>query len=109
MKNLIVLIGSALFGWFMLEHIGGWIALIVIAIGLWYWSLRRGKLAVKALLYLYAIQDGQTPAEANRHVRTFTAHDLNVLAPGVKSYVQELYGGSQLAMIAKARKQGFVG
>ncbi|MCH2546756.1 MAG: hypothetical protein MK052_03985 [Alphaproteobacteria bacterium] len=108
-KYFVVIILSALFGWFVLEHIGGWLTLILIAIGLWYWTLKRGMLTVKAFMYLDLLTKSRTPEEANQFVSTMTAEETGILAPTVKQIVQQYYGGKQLALIAQARNEGFTG
>lgn len=83
--------------------------IVLIAIGLWYWSLCRGRLAVRAFIYLSVLSRTGSEDSANAEALSlgfFAATDYVELAT---AYANMCYNGSQLSMIADARKSGYRG
>lgn len=101
--------------WFVCGFIAltltGGAAIIVFLIGfaLWYWTLRRGRLSVRAFMYLSARHNGATVAEANYEAMRLGYQDAADLVHDVKKAVGVGFGGRQLPMIAMARSDGFLG
>lgn len=88
---------------------GGLAFVLIVGFGIWYWTLRRGRLSVRAYVYLRARQDGATVAEANYAALRLGYHEAAALAPMAKMNVETTFGGRQLPMIAMAREDGFLG
>jgi hypothetical protein len=87
----------------------GLVIILIIAIALWYWTLRRGRLTVRAFMYLGMLTQGASPMEANDKVFRVGYFKASEFAPVAKSFVREYFEGKQLKMIAEARARGFVG
>lgn len=82
---------------------------IVIALGFWYWTLHRGRLAVRAFIYLSVLSRTGSEDAANAEALSlgfFAATDYVELAT---AYANTCCSGSQLSMIAAARKSGYRG
>jgi hypothetical protein len=105
---MIALSAVAISCWLLEEH-GLKGVLIFTAIALWYWTLRRGLLTVRSFMYLGMLTKGIDPMIANLEVHKIRYLDAGSIAPAAKYFVQQHYEGKQLAMIADARNQGFVG
>ncbi|NBX03457.1 MAG: hypothetical protein EB059_10760 [Alphaproteobacteria bacterium] len=108
MKKVIIFLVGLFIGFAILGATGLPFLLIVIA-ALWYWTLRRGRLTVRAFMYLGLHSQGISPMEANGRVFKMGYYDAAESAPIAKSFVREYFNGKQLKMIAEARKRGFVG
>ncbi len=110
MRRIILYLFGVATGLLILEElrVNGWVV-VGIAVGAWYWTLRRGLLTVRAFMYLGMLSAGISPVEANYRVFKVGYLAGSSVAPAAKSFVREYYGGKQLAMIAEARRQGFVG
>lgn len=86
------------------------VILIILAIaGLWYFSMIRGRLSVRAAAYLLALENGASPQEANRFALSIDMYEAAKRKNEVMYCVQQVYGGSQLALISEARLMGFIG
>lgn len=108
MKQLIIYLTGLGIG-FAIIGMAGLPVLLVFMFALWYWTLRRGLLTVRAFVYLGMLTQGMSPMQANDHVFRIWYFDAASYAPAVKSFLREYFGGRQLPMIAEARRQGFVG
>lgn len=80
---------------------------IVIALAFWYFMMLRGRKAVRAFIFLSEIIEDKSEDEAN-----ITASRIDFFAASkaqhqMSSFVNTVYGGSQLTMISQARASGF--
>ena len=69
----------------------------------------RGRLTVRAAGYIIAIEDGATPYEANAFASSIDSFAATKRMPEVMTCVQQMYGGSKLALISEARLMGYRG
>jgi hypothetical protein len=81
--------------------------LAVAAVALIFYSMQRGKKAVRAFIYLAAMEKGATEHEANVMASRLDLHAASNLNDQMRQFVQLVYGDSQLAMISAARRAGF--
>lgn len=86
-------------------------AAVVILIGvIVYFFLKsntqRGTNAVRAYLYLRAINDGASTTEANRIAQADIVAGSTQIIREAQQYVRSAYGGKQLPMIEEARRRG---
>jgi len=111
MKRLAIFAFGLLTGFAVLDALkaNGLVVLIIMAIGAWYWTLRRGLLTVRAFMYLGLLTQELSPMQANDRVFQIGYFDASSYAPAAKSFVREYFRGKQLPMIAEARNRGFVG
>lgn len=75
--------------------------------GAWYYAILRGRLTVRAYMYLCFLADGQSEGDANRLVHGIDILAASRLQDSAKRYADNVFGGSQLSMISTARLQGF--
>jgi hypothetical protein len=111
MKKILIFLGGSFVIFVILDamKVDGLTVLICLAVALWYWTLRRGRLTVRAFMYLGMLTQGASPMEANDKVFRVGYYQAAEFAPVAKSFVREYFEGKQLRMIAEARKRGFVG
>lgn len=83
----------------------GLIVTVVIIGGLWWLSISRASLAVRAYVYLAEVNGGNTAEEANLIAARIDTHAASSLAPSAMEYARMT--GGQLAMISQARQRGF--
>ena len=84
------------------------IAVIVAAvIGLFIFSMNRGKKAVRAYIYLAARSDGASEQDANHIALRVDTRRASQLNGAMREFVNRCYSGQQLAMISDARLYGF--
>lgn len=67
----------------------------------------RGVRTVRAYLYLMALDRGLSVQEANRVAQHDVLNGPTDIPTAARSYVQRMYGGKQLPMIAEAERLGF--
>lgn len=82
---------------------------IIGAVALWAYTLYRGRLFVRACMYLTYVIGGMSPEKANAKVMQVGYFDAAKLAPGAKQFAAEVTNGKQLPVIAAARAKGFKG
>ncbi len=107
--NLMIIYAVGLLMGFAIIGMVGLPVLLVFMVALWYWTLRRGLLTVRAFMYLGMLTQGASPMQANDHAFKVGILTASGYAPVAKSFVREYFAGKQLGMIAEARKRGFVG
>lgn len=92
------------------EYVMLFILIAVMAVcAVWYYSMLRGRLTVRASTYLMLISEGNSEDHANKIALAVDLFAANQLKNGAMYHVNEVYGGRQLALIADARLQGFKG
>lgn len=82
---------------------------LILAAGIWYWTLRRGRLAVQASVFLSVLHMEGSIESANRRACAIGYLEATQYVAKTKALVKEAYGGKQLRMIAEARTCGFAG
>ena len=82
---------------------------LCFAIPFHYYSMSRGRLAVRAFVYLGLLSRGDRPERANEKALSVDFHAASEMAPHALEFVNEFYGGKQLPMISNARINGFKG
>jgi len=108
MKKILIYSSSLLVG-FAIIGTAGLPILLMAMFALWYCTLRRGLLTVRAFMFLGVLTQGASPMQANEHAFKVSYLTASEYAPVVKSFVHEYFRGKQLPMIAQARARGFVG
>ncbi len=83
------------------------VVIVMAAIGLFIFSMNRGKKAVRAYVYLAARNDGASEQDANDIALRIDTHRAGQLNGTMREFVKRCYGGQQLAMISDARLDGF--
>lgn len=87
-----------------------WALLIGVAvIGLFIFSISRGKKAVQAYVYLAARSEGASEGAANQVASRIDSHAAGGLNDAMLTFAKHCYNGKQLAMISAARLDGFRG
>lgn len=91
--------------------LAGWVGFIIVFIGaaLWYMALRKGAQDIRAYLFLSALDEGRTVAEANEFAELISNKGLAQVALGAELYADQRHGGSVSAMITAAKNAGFRG
>jgi len=87
------------------------LALIVfglIAVFFFYLT-RRGIKAVRAYVYLAERSEGKSQLEANYIAARIDSRGAGYLNDAMRVFCRHCYGGRQLAMIAYAKSDGFMG
>ena len=84
------------------------ILIIVAVVGLFIFTMSRGKKAVRAYVYLAARSDGATEEDANNMALRIDTHRASQLNSAMREFTHHCYGGKQLAMISDARLDGFL-
>lgn len=82
---------------------------IILAGGAWYYAGQRGKLMVRAFIYISELAAGRTQAEANMTALSLDYNAASRFATIAKNYVDLAHNGRQLDLISEARLQGFKG
>lgn len=72
-------------------------------------SMIRGKMLVKAYLFMTSLPSGISVSEANEKVRSASQEYLEMMLPAAKNFVDTFYNGSQMALINAAISQGMEG
>ena len=85
------------------------VVVIAVVIGLFVFSMSRGKKAVRAYVYLLSRSDGASEAEANLDASRIDTHRAGQLNDAMLMFNRQCYNGKQLAMISDARLDGFHG
>lgn len=84
------------------------ILFIVVLAGIgFYFSVRRGRTTVRAAMYLMYMEEGYPVDDANNAIRGTDYADAAKHHAGIIQHASQPYEGSQLRMIAAARRQGF--
>ncbi|MCY1298732.1 hypothetical protein D9M69_489830 [compost metagenome] len=83
------------------------VVVVAAAIGLFIFSMSRGKKAVRAYVYLAARSDGASEADANSIASRIDTHRASQLNGAMREFAHHCYNGKQLAMISDARLDGF--
>lgn len=76
---------------------------------IWYYSIQRGRLVVRAAAYIIGLAEGSSPEDANSFASSIDTFSASKRKQEVMSFVHAAYGGSQLALISEARPLGFIG
>ena len=88
----------------------GFIFFIVLAIGAaWYYAGLRGKLTVRAFVYVSEVAAGRTEWEANKTALSLDYNAASKCSGIAMNYVNTIHGGRQLDLISEARLLGFRG
>lgn len=84
---------------------------IVIAgvVGLWFFTLYRGRLFVRAYMYLMMLEEFGDLEKANECAMMLGYKDAARIAPSAKGFARQFFGGKQLPVMAEARRRGFRG
>lgn len=69
----------------------------------------RGLLAVKAAWYLFMLETGESPDDANAQAKDLDIEMPTFIITTARDIINLRYGGKQLPMIAEARAKGFQG
>lgn len=83
--------------------------IVIGAIALWFYTLHRGRLFVRAYMYLMFLMGGESPETANAKVQDVGYFSASKFAPLAKDFAAEFTEGKQLPVIAEARNKGFRG
>lgn len=88
----------------------GFILFIVLAIGAaWFYAGLRGKLTVRAFVYVSERAAGRTEMEANKTAMSLDHNAASRFSGMAMNYVNSIHGGRQLDLISEARLLGFRG
>lgn len=86
------------------------IFLVIGLAGLWFYTLYRGRLFVRAYMYLEGVNEFDMDENAANYMAQNIGYGkATMFAPRAKHYAQSQYGGKQLPIIAEARAKGFLG
>lgn len=85
------------------------VLIIVFLGGISYLAVRRGRTTVRAALYLCCMEDGISVEDANNACKGTDYLDAAKMQSRFIRYSSAPFGGSQLKMIAAARRKGFEG
>lgn len=80
---------------------------IAVVVGLFIFSINRGKKAVRAYVYLASRSEGASEYEANDFVSRIDTNSASKLNEAMLTFAKHCYGGRQLKMISAARLDGF--
>ena len=84
--------------------------IIVGALALWFYTLHRGRLFVRAYMFIMGMTEhGMDESSANYLAQDIGYMKATEFAPRAKEYAKRLHGGKQLPVIAEARAKGFRG
>lgn len=83
--------------------------IVIGALALWFYTLHRGRLFVRAYMFLLGMDEGMNEESANYMARNLGYMKATEFAPRAKHYASQRYGGKQLPVIAEARAKGFQG
>lgn len=89
--------------------LAGWVGFIVVIIGgvLCYWhTMKVGREQIKAFLFIAAIANEKTVAEANEYAHTTPINSLEIIEAAQK-LAQLKFAGSSFAMTNAAKNMGF--
>lgn len=74
-----------------------------------YYTVQRGKMFLKAYLFMISLPSGMSVSEANEKVRNASQEYLEMLVPAAQNFVDTFYNGKQMALINAAISQGMDG
>lgn len=103
--------GYILFGFlfaFLALSYGGVAGLVPIGLalgGIWWFSMIRARLAVRAYVYLAERQSGASVEEANKIASRIDTNAASYMVPDMMEYARTV--GGQLGLISAARIAGF--
>ena len=84
--------------------------IIIGAFALWFYTLYRGRLFVRAFMFIFGVTEGGMDEDsANYMAQNIGYLQATEFAPRAKHYAKMKYGGKQLPVIADARAKGFRG
>ena len=81
--------------------------IILCAGGVWFYTLYRGRLFVRAYMFLIGLEDGMDVDAANCFARSIGYLKATEYVPQAKFFANSLFNGRQLPVIALARAKGF--
>ncbi|MCD8566376.1 MAG: hypothetical protein LRY36_00290 [Alphaproteobacteria bacterium] len=82
---------------------------ILSAAAFWFYTIHRGRLFVRAYMYLLCLIGDDTPEQANAVVMNIGYFEAAKFARRAKQFAADFYEGKQLPVIAEARARGFEG
>lgn len=81
--------------------------ILFVVVGIWYFTLCRGRKTARAYIYLLEIGNGSSEFEANLVASRLDFFAASKLMNEAMQFVNLVYNGSQLTMISEARLAGF--
>lgn len=85
------------------------IVLVIGLVALWMYAGSRGRLTVRAFIYLSELSAGRAEEEANKTALSVDSNAASKFSSVTRNYVKMFYGGKQLDLISEARLKGFRG
>ena len=83
--------------------------IILLLLALWGWIFHRGRLAVRAYVYLGVLSRTGSQDTANVEALSFGFMAAMDYAADATAFANSCFNGSQLGIITAARKAGFRG